>query len=48
MRKDGRAVKVLLLSWNYPPICGGIEHVVDHLFHGLAATGHEAWVITAS
>ncbi len=41
-------MKVLLLSWDYPPQIGGIEYVVDHLFHGLAAAGHEARLITTA
>jgi phosphatidyl-myo-inositol dimannoside synthase len=39
-------MRILLLSWNFPPALGGIEYVVDHLFRGLKAAGHEVHLIT--
>jgi len=40
-------MKVLLLSWNYPPVLGGIEVVVESLFEGLRRQGHEVRLVTA-
>ena len=34
-------MRILILSWNFPPALGGIEVVVDHLFNGLRHRGHE-------
>ncbi len=39
-------MKVLLLSWNFPPTLGGIEYVVDNLFRGLQRQGHAVEVVT--
>jgi len=39
-------MRVLLLTWNFPPTIGGIEYVAAHLFHGLAAAGSEVEVVT--
>ena len=41
-------MKVLLLSWNFPPTLGGIEYVVDNLFRGLQRRGHTVEVVTRS
>ena len=40
-------MRILFLSWNFPPALGGIEYVVDHLFRGLKKTGHEVKLLTA-
>lgn len=40
-------MKILMLSWNFPPVRGGIEDVVANLLEGLRAAGHEVRVITA-
>ncbi|MFO1523306.1 MAG: glycosyltransferase family 4 protein [Kiritimatiellia bacterium] len=34
-------MRILILSWNFPPALGGIEVVVNHLFNGLRHRGHE-------
>jgi len=39
-------MRILLLSWNFPPALGGIEYVVDHLYRELNAAGHEVQLIT--
>lgn len=39
-------MRILLLSWNFPPALGGIEYVVDHLYRELNAAGHEVHLIT--
>ena len=41
-------MKVLLLSWNFPPTLGGIEYVVGNLYAGIARAGHEVEVVTAA
>lgn len=41
-------MKVLLLSWNFPPTLGGIEYVVDNLFRGLRRKGHGVEVVTTA
>ena len=45
--QSSHPLKILLLSWNFPPVLGGIEYVAGHLFKGLSAWGHEIRVITA-
>ena len=40
-------MKILILSWNFPPTTGGIEYVVKHVFDGLRGRGHEVDVITS-
>lgn len=41
-------MNILFLSWNYPPVCGGIEQVVGHLSRGLASADHDVRVVTAA
>jgi phosphatidylinositol alpha-1,6-mannosyltransferase len=41
-------MKVLLLSWNFPPTLGGIEYVVGNTFAGLRRAGHPVQVITGA
>src|ERR1700758_1427844 len=42
----GRSVKVLMLSWEYPPVViGGLGRHVHHLATALAAAGHEGMVL---
>lgn len=50
---DARAItfsrarlKILFLTWNYPPVRGGIEDMVWHLHAGLRARGHQVRVVT--
>ncbi|MDA3799635.1 MAG: glycosyltransferase, partial [Kiritimatiellae bacterium] len=40
-------MKVLFLSWNFPPVLGGIEYVVEHLYKGLKKLGHSVSAITS-
>lgn len=40
-------MRILFLSWNFPPALGGIEYVVDHLYRGLKASGHTVKLLTA-
>lgn len=42
-----RSLRVLFLSWNYPPIRGGIEEMVRQLHVGLRQRGHHVHVVTA-
>lgn len=37
-------MRILLLSWNFPPTLGGMEYVVENLFLGLRRRGHEVEV----
>lgn len=39
-------MKILFLSWNYPPALGGIEYVVEHLFKGLKKRGNDTTLMT--
>jgi glycogen(starch) synthase len=40
-------VRVLMLSWEYPPLLvGGLGRHVDALARGLVRAGHEVWVVT--
>lgn len=45
MRSD--ALDVLVLSWNFPPVRGGIETLVEHVVAGLRERGHRVRVVTA-
>ncbi len=40
--------KILILTWNYPPVLGGIESVMAHLRQGLAARGHAVRVVASA
>lgn len=40
-------MKVLLLSWNFRPVRGGIEYVVENLFDRLRGRGHTVELVTA-
>jgi glycosyltransferase involved in cell wall biosynthesis len=40
-------VKILFLSWNYPPRIGGIEDVVANLFAGLRRATNDVRLLTA-
>lgn len=40
-------VKLLMLSWNFPPAMGGIENMVESLFRGLRRRGHEVRIVTS-
>lgn len=40
-------MKLLLLTWNFPPAVGGIEYLIGHLFRGLRARGHEVHALTS-
>lgn len=40
-------MKILFLSWNFPPVLGGIEYVVEHLYNGLKEIGHTLFAITS-
>lgn len=40
-------MRILLLSWNFPPALGGIEYVVENLYHGLKRAGHSVKLLTA-
>lgn len=46
--RTGPARKILILTWNYPPVIGGIESVMAHLHRGLAARGHAVRVVAAA
>ncbi|QOR48295.1 glycosyltransferase family 4 protein [Trueperella pecoris] len=38
-------MRIALIVNNYPPMVGGIEYHEENLAHGIAALGHEVWVI---
>lgn len=40
-------MNILLLSWNFPPVLGGIEYVVGNLYDGLRAAGHRVTLVTS-
>lgn len=40
-------MKILMLSWNYPPAVGGMEHMLFQLHTGLARRGHRLVLLTA-
>ena len=39
-------MKILLLSWNFPPAVGGMEIMIASLFHGLRQRGHVVRAVT--
>ncbi len=41
------SLKILYLTWNYPPVRGGIEDMVWHLHTGLRERGHQVHVLTS-
>jgi len=41
-------MKILILSWNFPPTVGGIETHISQLFEGLLRAGHSVEVITSA
>lgn len=43
----GPSLNILLMSWNFPPVVGGIEYVVGNLFEGLRNDGHSVRLVTA-
>ncbi|HVB12293.1 MAG TPA: glycosyltransferase family 4 protein [Nitrososphaerales archaeon] len=44
---NARHLKILMLTWEYPPrIIGGISRVVEGLSRALATVGHEVHVVT--
>ena len=38
-------MNILVLTWNYPPVVGGIEQVAHHTASGLRARGHDVRVV---
>ena len=40
-------MNVLMLTWNYPPVVGGIEQVALHAARGLDRLGHRVRVVAA-
>jgi phosphatidylinositol alpha-1,6-mannosyltransferase len=40
-------MKILLLSWNFAPVIGGLEALVTQLFHALQKAGHATRVVTS-
>ena len=38
-------MNVLMLTWNYPPVVGGIEQVAHHTAEGLRALGHDVRIV---
>ncbi len=40
-------MKVLLLTWNFPPALGGMEVMIASIFHGLRERGHNVRAVTA-
>lgn len=43
-----QAMRLLVLTWNYPPTVGGIEQVAFHMTEGLRGLGHDVPVIAAA
>ena len=41
-------MKILVCSWNYPPVVGGIEVVAEQVAEGLHGLGHEVTVLAAA
>ncbi len=41
-------MKILFLSWNFPPAIGGIEYVAKYLYHGLKVRGIDIKLIARS
>jgi phosphatidylinositol alpha-1,6-mannosyltransferase len=44
----GEEMKILVCSWNYPPVVGGIEQVSQQIAEGLHALGHQVTVLAAA
>lgn len=40
-------MRILFLTWNFPPNVGGIEYLISNLWSGLRARGHELDVVTS-
>ncbi|MFH0881345.1 MAG: glycosyltransferase family 4 protein [Lentisphaerota bacterium] len=40
-------MRILFLTWNFPPVLGGIEYVAGHLHAGLKRRGHDVVVVTS-
>lgn len=40
-------MRILVLTWNFPPVVGGIEYLVGHVCRGLTQRGHEVSVVTS-
>ncbi len=40
-------MKLILLTWNFPPAVGGMEIMIAHLFEGLRQRGHTVEAVTA-
>lgn len=38
-------MNILVLTWNYPPVVGGIEQVAHHTASGLRARGHDVRIV---
>lgn len=45
---EGEGMKILVCSWNYPPVVGGIEVVAEQVAEGLHRLGHEVSVLAAA
>ncbi len=41
-------MKILILSWNFPPAVGGVETHISQLFMGLLRAGHSVEVVTSA
>ena len=41
-------MKILMLSWNFPPALGGIEYVAYNLYEGLVAANHTIQLVTTT
>lgn len=39
-------MRILLLSWNYAPVLGGMEYLITNLFRGLRRAGHDVRLLT--
>lgn len=47
MKGANKIMKILMLTWEYPPrIVGGIARVVHDLSHRLIKDGHDVTVVT--
>ncbi len=40
-------MRILMLSWNFPPAMGGMEFMIDNIFRGLRRRGHAVSMVTA-
>ncbi len=47
LQMEAGRVRILVLTWNFPPRVGGIEHVADRLCAGLRARGHSLRILTS-